>query len=142
PPDDDALLAGFAQGAPPGRFDHAAHVRVAWLLVRRHGPAAAADRLTEGLRRLTANQGVPERYHETLTRAWAAIVAAAAAAAPELDRFDQLVARHPQLLDVALLQRHYAAATLAGDEARHRFVAADLRPLPTLGAWRGGPPST
>ncbi|HET9452135.1 MAG TPA: hypothetical protein VFO83_14695, partial [Aggregicoccus sp.] len=67
--------------------------------------------------------------HVTLTRAWALRVAAALAASPDAD-FERLLALHPELLERALLQRHYRVQTLASPEARAGWVAPDVAPLP------------
>ena len=54
---------------------------------------------------------MPERYHETMTRAWFELVAHAAGA----------------LLDRRLLERYYSQAVL--ESGRDRWVEPDLRPL-------------
>ena len=128
--DDAAFLAALEDGSLPGEaFDHRAHLRLCWLLVRRHGPDAGAERVALLLRRFSAAKGAAHKFHVTLTRAWAACVAAALQASPDAD-LEQLLALHPELLDRALLLRHYRPHTLASPEARERWVAPDVAPLP------------
>jgi hypothetical protein len=129
--DDDELLRAFEAGAlAAGAFGHREHLRLAWLCVRRDGPARAEAAVARGLRRLAAAHGVPGRYHATLTRFWVRLIAHAAGAAPGLADFDAFLARYPLLLDRRLPARHYRPATLAGAAARARWVAPDLAPLP------------
>ncbi len=124
--DDDELLDRFERCDLPDGFPHAAHLRVAWIHVDRHGAAEGAARVTAGIRRLAAEAGTPDRYHETMTRAWVELVASAAEAYPAADSRSFLAAV-PELLDKGLLARHYSAERLA--QGRTRFVEPDLAPL-------------
>ena len=127
---DAAFLAALEDGSLPGEaFDHRAHLRLCWLLVRRHGPEAGAERVAALLRTFSAAKGAAHKFHVTLTRAWTGCVAAALAASPDAD-FERFLLLHPELLDRALLQRHYLPQTLAAPEARERWVAPDVAPLP------------
>jgi hypothetical protein len=74
--DDAALVAAFeACSLKEADFSHRAHVRVAWLYL---GSGArfeeAALRFCQGLRRFAASLGKADRYHETITWAFLAIV--------------------------------------------------------------------
>lgn len=116
----------------PSEYGHREHLRTAWLYLRRLGceeTAAAAAEVAQGIRRLSAAHGAPQRYHETLTRVWVRLVAAACAGAPGLD-FDALLARHPELLDRDLPYRHYSRERLTSDEARAAWIEPDRAPLP------------
>ena len=69
---DDALLEAFERCAIPRQsWNHQAHVRVAWLHLRRAPFAQAVRELGTGIRKLNAVLGVLEGptmgYHETLT---------------------------------------------------------------------------
>jgi hypothetical protein len=130
-PDDAAFLAALADGSLPGEaFDHRAHLRLCWLLLRRHGPEEGAVQVAALLRRFSAAKGAAHKFHVTLTRAWAAHVAAALAASPPDADLERLLTLHPALLDRTLLQRHYTPQALASPEARERWMAPDLAPLP------------
>jgi len=76
PLDDEALLGGFESARlPAAAFGHAEHVRAAFLYLTRHpdfGEAAVLFR--SALRRFAAAKGVPDRYHETLTWAYLALI--------------------------------------------------------------------
>jgi hypothetical protein len=74
--DDAALLAGFTDATLPGAaFGHREHVRVAFLFLRAHADfGAAAVAFRAALRRFVAALGAADRYHETLTWAYLALV--------------------------------------------------------------------
>ncbi|MER7583638.1 hypothetical protein [Kitasatospora sp. NPDC097691] len=109
------------------RFGHRQHVRLTWLAVRRHGATAALDLIADGIRRTATKAGAPQKFHVTMTRAWVELVAHHADDAAD---FEEFATRHPELLDKALLARHYRPETLAGAQARTTWVEPDLRPIP------------
>jgi hypothetical protein len=125
---DDTFLACFEAGSLQS-FDHRDHLRVAFAYARRGGVEHAVDRARRGLRHLTAAHGEPERYHETLTTAWARVIAHHALA-DAASGFDAFLAAHPRLLDRELLLAHYSRERLFSPTARARFVEPDLEPLP------------
>lgn len=112
----------------PARFDHKAHVAIAWVYLDRFGEAVATDRFVTALRALTAHLGVPGKYHETITRFYLAVIAERRRGSTTTD-WDAFRAENADLLDPALLHRHYSRERLASDEARRRYLAPDLEPL-------------
>ncbi len=132
PPLDHELAAIMAQVVEPagqagGRFGHREHVHLAFIAARR---GDAADLLRDWIRQIAASHGAPDRYHETITAAWARIVAQHVLAAPAITDFETFAARYPALLDKSLLTRHYSQAVLASPAARASWVAPDLAPIP------------
>jgi hypothetical protein len=125
---DDAFLARFEAGSLRS-FDHRDHLRVAFAYARRGGVDHAVDRARRGLRHIAAAHGEPERYHETLTTAWARVIAHHALAGGDAE-FDAFLAAHPQLLRRDLLLGHYTRERLFSPTARARFVEPDLLALP------------
>lgn len=74
---DRALVAAFERGElDPAAFTHADHVRVAWALLGPMGRSFfdAYAVLRAGLRDLASKAGRPERYNETVTLAFLALV--------------------------------------------------------------------
>lgn len=133
----DALpeeLAGLlAEIVPPGgAFRHREHIHLAYLAVRRHGAARAADKVSGWIRHLAAYQRAPQKFNATVTRAWTEIVAHHMAAAPPGTDFASFAERYPALLDKRLLTRHYTARTLASPAARTGWVEPDAAAFP----WR------
>ncbi|HEY3871941.1 MAG TPA: hypothetical protein VGM10_26500 [Actinocrinis sp.] len=130
-----ALMAEATAGAD--RFGHREHVKLTWLAVRRHGVTAAHSLVREGIRLTARYAGAPQKYHETVSRAWVEAIGhhiadddAAAGSHGADDGFAAFADRHPALLDKRLLARHYRSATLASAEARTGWVEPDLAPFP------------
>ena len=119
------------------RFGHRQHIHLTWLAVRRYGTAAAAELVSDGIRQTARYAGAPQKYNATVTRARVQLVGHHTAAAQTSD-FDTFAAKHPALLDKRLLARFYRPATLAGAEARTRWVEPDLAPFP----WNNPAPPT
>jgi hypothetical protein len=138
---DGEFLEAFEVGTlPKDDFTHAAHVRLAWICLRRDGFEEGSLRVVAGIRAFAALHGATGLYHETVTRAWLALVAAADTAGAA--SFDAFLAENPQLRARGVLERHYDPRTLVSDEARARFVAPDREPLPApaiLAACRSTP---
>ena len=124
------------------RIDHASwshrcHVRMAYLYVREHGYDAGIVRIRDGINALNASHGdaipkdqVDRGYHETLTVAWARVIAAAIAAwGPEPD-FGAVAEKHPHLVQKTLLRLFYSRPRIMSWEAKRVFVEPDLLALP------------
>ena len=125
---DEAFLTRFEAASLPS-FDHRDHLRVAIADARRGGVEHSIAGAREGLRRFTAAHGQAGRYHDTLTTAWARVVAHYASLARE-DDFDAFLAAHPRLLERDLLSAHYSCERLFSAAARAGFVEPDLLALP------------
>jgi hypothetical protein len=103
-PDDeltDRWLAGSLGGAG---IKHLDHVRIAWVLVRRHGREDAASELVAGTRRASTHYGVADRFDEALTRRWAEAVADAVELHPAA-AFPEFIRACPELARADLLGR-------------------------------------
>jgi hypothetical protein len=123
--DDTALVHAFEScSLEESEFSHRAHVRVAWLYLTSgvHFEEAAL-RFCRGLRRYAESLGKGDRYHETITWAFLAIVSERqrACAASSFDRFAN---QHPDLFEprLAPLLRYYDAETLHSELARTTCV--------------------
>jgi hypothetical protein len=130
--DDDALwLAFHERTVPAAEWTHLAHVRVAWLHLARYELDDAHLRMRAGIIRLNAVHGLVELptrgYHETITRVWLVLIAAARREAAGRDSLDFLAA-HGLARDTPL--RFYSRERLFSVAARACFVAPDLAELP------------
>lgn len=104
-------------------FDHAEHVRMAYLMLARHPFDEALARYAGALRRIAAGAGVPEKFHMTITVAFLALVAERMERDGEAGSdWESFAARHPELLDRRCLTRWYAPGVLASAVARRTFV--------------------
>jgi hypothetical protein len=114
---DDRLIDAFEADQIAGAdFPHERHVRVAWGLARRYPRGEAFARLATGIRGIASRAGNPGAYHETITRAWFELIAAA-----------ESLEQHPELFDKNLLRCYYSAARLSA--GRDRWLEPDLQPL-------------
>jgi hypothetical protein len=124
--DDDFAEAFELGNIAPADFDHAAHLRAAFCLVRRDPFLEACIAMRNGLQDLARRAGRPGLYHETITLAFMSIVAQRVAGQPVLG-WDGFLAAHPDLADRALLGRWYRRETLESAQARARFVMPDVQ---------------
>ena len=130
----EELAALLAEIVPPGgAFRHREHIHLAYLAVRRHGADRAAGVVSGWIRHLAAYQRAPQKYNETVTRAWTGIVAHHMTATPPGTDFASFADSHPALLDKRLLTRHYTSRTLASPAARTGWVEPDLAAFPRRG---------
>ena len=133
--DDSTLWLQFnAATLAKENWTHAAHLRTAWLFLRRHAVDEAHLLMRVGIIKLNASHGLVETssrgYHETMTRIWLALVSAAQRQSPTVDDSRDFLATHEQLLSKDAPLRHYSRERLFSVAARARFVAPDLAPLP------------
>jgi hypothetical protein len=127
--DDRVLLAFEACQLDPAKFHHADHIRLAWLCIQRYGARQAEAALLDGIRKFAQRAGVPEKFHYTITIAWARLVAAACSKSDSCDSFYEWIKTHPELLDKRLISEHYSAGRLESLQARSGWLDPDLKLL-------------
>jgi hypothetical protein len=116
----------------PERFHHRQHLQVAWWLLR-DGPALLAmRRFVDSLRRYAAHIGKPALYHATITWAYLLLVDERLERGGRARRWAEFERDHPELFRRDLLQRYYAADTLASPLARRVFVFPDAATAPSV----------
>ena len=127
---DDEWLDAVRTGHPPGEFGHREHLLVAWLVLRASPDVPSAqEEVSRIIRHLAHAQGVPQRYNRTVTDAWVLIVAHCRSVDAD-GRFDEMLRRHPWLMNKRALLSHYSSRTLASQSARRGWVEPDLVPIP------------
>lgn len=135
--DEELWLAFGASKLAAGDWTHRAHLRVAWMFLKRHPLDEAHVLMRVGIIRLNAFHGLVETpsrgYHDTLTRLWLSLVASLMKTtdAPSSGAF--VDARMDSLGKDAVL-RHYSRELVTSVRARAIFVEPDLVPLPDAGA--------
>jgi hypothetical protein len=135
---DEELVRGVAELTLPNeRFHHREHLRFARYRVLRDGYPFALESVSEQIARFASRHGHAQKFHVTMTQCWVRIVAGALADEPSDRSFEQLVARHPQLLDKHLPLRHYSRERLFSEPARTGWVEPDLLELPRCPIHRG-----
>lgn len=128
---DQAFRQAFeARTLPEVDFDHAAHVRMAWLYVKAHPLEEAIHRFSSDLRAYTQALGAPGKYHATITWFFLLLIndRVQERGAPDWVTFQD---QNPDLIGSAstLLQAHYSRDRLGSEVARKRFVLPDRVPL-------------
>lgn len=134
--DEELWLAFGASKLPAGDWTHRAHLRVAWMFLKRHPLDEAHVLMRVGIIRLNVFHGLVETpsrgYHETLTRLWLSLVASLMKTtdAPSSGAFvDACIDSLGK--DAAL--RYYSRERVMSVRARAIFVEPDLLPLPDAG---------
>ena len=127
-PLDDTFMAKFTAGTLQP-FHHRDHLRMTFLSLRRLGVEAAIPAVADGIRFYAGANGAPRKYHQTLTRFWVLAVALTMELHPAAS-VEELLDRHPQLLDKDLPLRHWSREVLFSDEARAQWLEPDLRGVP------------
>ena len=125
---DEAFARAFEAGAVgPEQFDHAAHLRVAWVYLREAGSAdAALPRIRAAIQRFAAAAGAAQKYHETITVVWMRLLADAGAQVERPCELEELVRQRPELADKNLPLKYYSPERLFSDQARDAYVPPDL----------------
>ena len=116
----DAFTAGQL---PTAGFDHRAHLRAAYLLLRDRPFLEACMAMRDGLQSLAGKLGKPDLYHETVTVAFMALVAERSSSMD--GDWDAFIAAHPELCGRGLLESYYSTALLASGAARTTFTLPD-----------------
>ena len=129
---DDGLWTAFHERTlAAADWTHAAHLRMAWMHLARYPRDEAHLLMRVGIIRLNAVHGLVETaqrgYHETITRVWLRLVAAARGRDACADS-RAFIAAHG--LERELPLRYYSRERLFSLEARTIYVAPDLAELP------------
>ena len=117
---DEWVVAFERATLDPARFDHRAHLYVAWCYLKELPLEQAVPRYVQHLQKLTRALNVPHKYHATIT--WAYLILLNDLMQAD-ETFDALLERHPSLLDArSALRDCYDDRELFSDRARHHFV--------------------
>lgn len=110
----------------PQKFDHEAHVRVAWSYLQQHSAAIAIAKFTSALRSLTVRLGASDKYHETISWFFMILIAERSAVCRHTD-WQSFKSANPDLLQEssALLKRYYSRDRLTSAVAREHFLLPD-----------------
>jgi hypothetical protein len=118
----------------PSDFDHAAHVRLAYIYLCQFPVEAAAERMKGSLLGFLEHLGVGSaKYHETVTRAWIMAVRHFMESSPPSASSMEFIGGNPRLLDSKIMLKHYSAEVLFSRVARTSFVRPDKAAIPEHG---------
>ncbi len=107
---------------PEAEFTHAAHVRAAYLYLREGSFGQAIDRMATAIRAYAGSLGKPERYHDTITVGFLALIRERIAEHGDAGGWTAFAAANPDLFDRERLLRYYPREQLASPLARRVFV--------------------
>jgi hypothetical protein len=136
-PDDGSLptLPNFERHSIPlDKWNHRAHLTIAYLLLRQFPLDEAADRMRRGVMAYNAAHGIEvtptQGYHETLTLAWMRVLHTTMTVYGPASDPEEFFQQHPHLLSKVMLRLFYSRPRIMSSEARFGWVEPDLAPLP------------
>jgi hypothetical protein len=120
--DPEFLQALESCSLPENQFGHAAHVRAAYLYLRQSDFVGALDRMRRAIRSYATHHGKPERYHETITVAYVALIQQHLWERGPSDGWESFMRDNSELLDPDLLTRFYSREQIESAIARKIFL--------------------
>lgn len=126
--DDDFLRALDTGTLPLAAFDHAAHVRAAYLYLTRFEFTDALGAMRRSVRSIARRNGKDGLYHETITVAFMTLINERIAAGETEGKdsdWPRFAASHADLFAGNPLLAFYSVERLASPLARHIFLLPD-----------------
>jgi hypothetical protein len=120
--DDDFLRALESCELPESEFGHAAHVRAAYLYLQEGDFATALARTRRAIRSYAASLGKRDRYHETITVAYVALIQQHICERGNSGGWVAFARDNPELLERSLLRQFYPPEQLDSEMARKIFL--------------------
>lgn len=111
------------------KFDHRAHVYVAWRYLQQFSLLDAMSRYSAALKRLTKKLGAEEKYHETITWFFMILIAEKVAERPAAG-WQEFSAANRELCNEGgtVLRRFYSRGRLNSQLAKQVFLVPDQIP--------------
>ena len=113
-------------------FHHRQHLEVAFWYLQSKGSKAGTGAIARAIEAFTSHLGHASKFHTTITLCWIRLVAAGMAEAGSCTTPDELISRHPALLDKRLPLRFYSKDVLFSEKARREWVEPDIESLPRV----------
>jgi hypothetical protein len=104
------------------QFGHAAHVRAAYLYLRQNDFAGTLDRIRRAIRNYATHLGRPDRYHETMTVAYVALIQEHIFERGSGGGWEEFARQNSELFKPDLLEQFYSPALLDSEMARKVFL--------------------
>lgn len=132
---DSAFIESFENRSLPfSEWCHAAHIRMAWIYLTRHGYDGALARARDGIKAFNQANHVVDAalsgYHETITQAWLRVVGATIRGQDPCGTSMEFLDAQPHLRVRTLLRVFYSKARILSPEAKSGFLPPDLAALP------------
>ncbi len=134
-PADIAFLKSFKDCTLPlAEWQHRAHLKVAYLMLRQYPFAEALSQIRTSIKRYNAATATPESlergYHETVTVAWLRLVEFTLGEYGPAASADEFLDAQEHLLNRKALRFFYSRDRIISWQAKAEFVTPDLTPLP------------
>ena len=115
---------------PPELFDHEAHLRLAWLYIKRNGLKESTALICNQITNYVNHLGARDKYNATLTVAAVNIVYSFMNASHS-NRFLDFVLEFPELKSdfKRLVGSHYSFDVFSSSTAKQKFLPPDLMPF-------------
>lgn len=132
--DELALVESLEDGSlPPGEFDHRAHLRYSWILLKRSSLGEVLPRISDALRRFAIRHGAPDKFHTTVTWTYVLVMhqlmqpAGTATGSPPDLCFERFLEENPLLLEPVprFMSRFYDASSWQAPLAARVYVLPD-----------------
>jgi predicted metal-dependent hydrolase len=120
--DEEFLRALESCELPESAFGHAGHVRAAYLYLQRAEFAGALQRIRLAIRNYAGHLGKPNRYHETITVAYLALIQQHMRERGDGGGWTAFARENPELFQPGLLLHFYPQAQLESELAREVFL--------------------
>jgi hypothetical protein len=136
--DEEFLRALESCELPESDFGHAAHVRAAYLYLRQAEDfAAALVQIRRAIRNYASHLGQPDRYHETITVAYLALIQQHICERGNGGEWPVFARDNPELFRPGLLREFYPQAQLESEMARSVFLLPRSPALSSRDCWFG-----
>lgn len=124
----ETIFASFK--LKPGMFSHEAHLRLAYIHIKKYGAAQAEINMCEQIKGFAESLKVYDKFNKTVTIASIKTMDHFMQKS-QTHSFSQLMEEFPQLLAdfKGILGKHYSYNVFADKGAKKEFVAPDLLPF-------------
>ncbi len=120
---DEEFLRALESGAlPENEFGHHGHVRAGYLYLKDFNFAEALVRIRRSIRAYATHKGKPDRYHETITVAYLALIQQCIFERGDSGGWSTFAQDNPELFVAELLSRFYSRDVLESNKARRVFL--------------------
>ena len=115
---------------PPTLFDHEAHLRLAWVYIKKYGEAKAIEKVCEDIKQYDLLHGKGDKFHVTVTVAAVKAVHHFYQKTKSGD-FKGFIEKFPKLKTAfkALLDQHYGFNIFSNEKAKVQYLEPDLLPF-------------
>lgn len=126
---DEQFLENFERSdLTADQFSHRDHLRLGYLYLTRYDFGEALFRMSRGLKALVAKLGLENKYHETITVAYMALINERLHRRGNSGTWDDFADANADLFDGDILYDYYAKDVLLSETARRTFVLSGHPP--------------